>query len=219
MTYGPNVVYAWNTLTGAGMSQCGAAGIIGNFLAESLRPGSNPADIDPGIRQIGGGPGRGIAQWSAGVRWDQCVSWCKRLGYDPQSVRGQVAYAIWEMKDFGIWNALCQENNVNDAAAYVMNRYEMPASRDATGRQAFARSVYEQLHNANVSPYVLHRLLQVGLTGDDVARLQRAIGVTSDGVFGPITKSAVIAWQSRHGLSIDGIVGPNTARSLGWRYA
>jgi len=31
-----------------------------------------------------------------------------------------------------------------------------------------------------------------------------------DGQFGPLTASATKTWQSRHGLTADGIVGPNT---------
>jgi hypothetical protein len=53
--------------------------------------------------------------------------------------------------------------------------------------------------------------------GTDVAALQRRLGVTADGVFGPDTEAAVKRYQSRHGLEVDGIVGPVTRRSLGLR--
>ncbi|MFZ7120485.1 MAG: peptidoglycan-binding domain-containing protein, partial [Eubacteriaceae bacterium] len=35
-----------------------------------------------------------------------------------------------------------------------------------------------------------------------------------DGYFGPITKSAVVTYQDGQGLGVDGIVGPNTWRSM-----
>jgi peptidoglycan hydrolase-like protein with peptidoglycan-binding domain len=61
-----------------------------------------------------------------------------------------------------------------------------------------------------------------GATGDEVRTLQRALmaaGVTvpggADGVFGPKTKSAVIAYQSRQGLAATGEVDEATARALG----
>ncbi|WP_255398296.1 peptidoglycan-binding domain-containing protein [Salirhabdus sp. Marseille-P4669] len=41
-------------------------------------------------------------------------------------------------------------------------------------------------------------------------RIQRAVNVTVDGIFGPITESAVKNYQRRHGLTVDGIVGPLT---------
>jgi len=51
--------------------------------------------------------------------------------------------------------------------------------------------------------------------GGGVADLQRAIGVSPDGVFGPATERALKRWQRRHGLEADGVVGPQTRRALG----
>jgi peptidoglycan hydrolase-like protein with peptidoglycan-binding domain len=43
-----------------------------------------------------------------------------------------------------------------------------------------------------------------------VARLQGALHLPADGIFGPETEAAVRRLQARHGLSVDGIVGPAT---------
>ena len=64
-------------------------------------------------------------------------------------------------------------------------------------------------------------LLRVGSRGDDVRQVQtwlnsvrsRVPGIaqlTVDGIFGPITQGAVIAFQRHFGLTPDGIVGPIT---------
>jgi Putative peptidoglycan binding domain len=51
--------------------------------------------------------------------------------------------------------------------------------------------------------------------GPDVRQLQRAIGVSSDGVFGSQTERALRRWQRSHGLVADGIAGPSTRDALG----
>jgi peptidoglycan hydrolase-like protein with peptidoglycan-binding domain len=51
--------------------------------------------------------------------------------------------------------------------------------------------------------------------GVDVAAVQRALGVTADGVFGPPTRRAVKRFQRANGLAVDGIVGPQTLAALG----
>lgn len=57
-------------------------------------------------------------------------------------------------------------------------------------------------------------MMREGATGNITKLLQEKLGVTADGIFGPNTKAAVIAYQKSKGLSADGIVGPNTWRKL-----
>jgi peptidoglycan hydrolase-like protein with peptidoglycan-binding domain len=51
--------------------------------------------------------------------------------------------------------------------------------------------------------------------GGGVRALQAAIGVSADGVFGRGTERALKRWQRRHGLTPDGVVGPQTREELG----
>ncbi|WP_255212158.1 peptidoglycan-binding domain-containing protein [Terribacillus saccharophilus] len=44
--------------------------------------------------------------------------------------------------------------------------------------------------------------------------MQRTLGVTADGIFGPNTRQAVINFQRNNGLGVDGIVGPETWNRL-----
>lgn len=58
------------------------------------------------------------------------------------------------------------------------------------------------------------RMLRKGDRGEDVKRLQSALGITADGIFGANTEGAVRAFQIMHGLVGDGIVGPKTWAKL-----
>ncbi|MGH3035665.1 MAG: peptidoglycan-binding protein [Gaiellaceae bacterium] len=57
-------------------------------------------------------------------------------------------------------------------------------------------------------------LLKLGSRGPAVARVQRPLGITADGIFGPQTRRAVRAFQKRNGLLVDGVVGPQTRGAL-----
>ncbi len=60
------------------------------------------------------------------------------------------------------------------------------------------------------------RILRIGNWGDDVALLQNILASLSyytgpiDGIFGPLTRQAVMRLQADNGLVPDGIVGPLT---------
>lgn len=57
-------------------------------------------------------------------------------------------------------------------------------------------------------------LLHRPIRGEMVKKLQEALGVDADGVFGPGTESAVKKFQAEHGLDADGIAGPQTLALL-----
>ncbi|MCS6711890.1 DUF111 family protein [Brachybacterium sp. EF45031] len=48
-----------------------------------------------------------------------------------------------------------------------------------------------------------------------LVQVQRAAGVTADGLYGDATRSAVLAYQRRHGLPADGRAGATTRRHMG----
>ena len=57
-------------------------------------------------------------------------------------------------------------------------------------------------------------VLKKGSTGPEVEELQRLLGITVDGDFGPATELAVMKFQGQRGLKTDGVVGPKTWEKL-----
>lgn len=53
-----------------------------------------------------------------------------------------------------------------------------------------------------------------GMVSDEVRKLQKLLGVDDDGIFGPITKSAVEAFQKENGLVVDGLFGAKSLAKL-----
>ena len=64
-------------------------------------------------------------------------------------------------------------------------------------------------------------VLEVGSRGDDVTKVQKRLiqfgylSGTADGRYGEKTRDAVILFQKRNALTVDGRVGPRTAAALG----
>jgi peptidoglycan hydrolase-like protein with peptidoglycan-binding domain len=64
------------------------------------------------------------------------------------------------------------------------------------------------------------RILRPGYRGTDVQNLQQLLHVAghspgaADGVYGPMTESAVRSFQSARGITVDGRVGPQTRNTL-----
>ena len=82
--------------------------------------------------------------------------------------------------------------------------------RKKLGKSVPSRLNPDQTQNENIN----EASLKVGSRGEDVAALQRALGIPADGIFGPATLAAVKAAQERLGVAADGIVGPKTMAAM-----
>ena len=105
---------AYDYFRGKGFTNFQAAGIVGNLDQES--------GLDPTISQQGGGPGRGIAQWSAGGRWDtdagdNCVAFAAMNNESPDTLSTQLDFIMFELDNFSDYGLtmLKASTNVTDA--------------------------------------------------------------------------------------------------------
>ncbi|MDQ7014905.1 MAG: glycosyl hydrolase 108 family protein, partial [Gammaproteobacteria bacterium] len=70
------------------------------------------------------------------------------------------------------------------------------------------------LELAGFIPSFDYETVKLGSRGEWVEKLQRALGLLVDGVFGEGTDAALREWQGSQGLQADGIAGRNTYRAL-----
>lgn len=84
-----NAEKIWNFFAGKGFTPAGIAGILGNLQQEST--------LDPKKLQRGGGPGRGLLQWTVNERWAMLVKWAKKVGKDEWALDTQLEYLWNEM--------------------------------------------------------------------------------------------------------------------------
>jgi peptidoglycan hydrolase-like protein with peptidoglycan-binding domain len=63
--------------------------------------------------------------------------------------------------------------------------------------------------SADASSYLVN-----GSRGAAVAQVQRGLGLNGTGYYGSVTRRAVMAFQRRAGIQVDGIVGPQTRAAL-----
>jgi hypothetical protein len=87
---------AFDFFLGKGLTAVQAAGIVGNLDVES---GMDPTAVQSG------GPGRGIAQWSAGARWDTTAgdnvkSYASMHGQNALSLGLQLDFIWFELQTF-----------------------------------------------------------------------------------------------------------------------
>ena len=130
---------AFDFFLGKGLTNFQAAGIVGNLDQES--------GMDPTIEQSGGGPGRGIAQWSVGGRWDtdpneNVLAYATMEGQSPTSLGLQLDFIWYELTTFPGYGlaALEGSTNVTDATIAFEMAYEGCGTCDQSQRVAYAQA-------------------------------------------------------------------------------
>ena len=100
------------------------------------------------------------------------------------------------------------------SAAMVVTQAAPAVAAAAIGGGGGPKVAQSSPANRAIAPGAPSELLRIGSKGAEVVRIQSALGVTPDGVFGTQTDLAVRGFQQRSGLAADGIVGPHTWGAL-----
>lgn len=138
---------AFDYFVSQGLSDVQAAGIVGNLDQES--------GMDPRIEQFGGGPGRGIAQWSAGGRWDtdtddNVVWYAHKRGESPWSLQLQLEFIWYELTTFHSYGlgTLRGARTVTEATVAFMTDFEGCGLCDESNRFTYANEALSHYGHA-----------------------------------------------------------------------
>ena len=130
---------AFDYFLGKGLANFQAAGIVGNLDQES---GVDPLSVQSG------GPGRGIAQWSVGGRWDTDANdnatwYAGQQGQSVDSLQLQLDFIWYELTTFSGYGlaSLKASTDVTSATVAFQNDFEGCGTCDQSTRIAYAQSV------------------------------------------------------------------------------
>ena len=147
----------WKFFTGKGYSPHATAGIMGNLQQES--------SMDPTKKQSGGGPGRGIAQWTVSEgRFKGLQSHAKSKGKDWTDLQSQLEWIDMELggkdattanilkKNYGGLDGLKKATSTKWAVEAFEKSFERAGKPMWEKRYKYADDYYNKLNSAGMGP-------------------------------------------------------------------
>jgi hypothetical protein len=140
MALSANEHTAYTYFVNKGLTPVQAAGIVGNLMQES--------SVSPTAVEYGGGPGRGIAQWSVGGRWDSSsgdnmTSYAAQHGVSRSSLNAQLDFIWFELSNFSGYGLgrLESATTITSATTAFMTDFEICGACASTKRISYANQV------------------------------------------------------------------------------
>jgi putative chitinase len=132
---------------------------------------------------------------------------------DLETLDGAIESACWFWKTNGL-NAICDSDDIVKMTKRINGG--TIGLEDRTKHYKEAKHLLGGGHvaEASVATTTEYVTVRLGSDNDTVKAVQKALGLSADGKFGPGTEKAVKAWQTAHGLTADGIVGPATIKKM-----
>ncbi|MBQ4651896.1 MAG: peptidoglycan-binding protein [Oscillospiraceae bacterium] len=198
-----NAKRIWQILRSAGMTEAGAAAMLGNMQAESALRANNAQDgmtrlsdanytaaADRGeIDFAGDSVGYGLCQWTYPTRKAQLLRFARAAGKTVGDLAMQVDFCIKELREDypGLWSYLCRTEDLESAAGRICREFERPAVDNSAERASYAEKWYEELchceasahtgcGNPSSSDFWPPRTIALGMSGPDVLLWQALMG-------------------------------------------
>jgi putative chitinase len=131
-----------------------------------------------------------------------------------ETKEGALASALWFWNSNKL-NAIADTGNVAALTKRINGGDIGLADRQARYSRAIGALTGSAPQAASTaSPAAAGGALRRGSKGDEVKKLQAALGIAADGDFGPGTEAALKKWQAANGLTDDGVAGPKTLAKL-----
>ena len=133
--------YIIDRLVNGGLTKTAAIGVVANLKAES--------NLDPGIKQRGGGPGRGLAQWEKGGRYDtdpiNLNKFAAKKGTNWTDLNTQIDFILYEMEKHPEYRRVKEQLNSTDsveqATLIFLKKYEKAGTPHTDKRLAYAKDI------------------------------------------------------------------------------
>ena len=147
----------WKFLVGQGCTPQAAAGIMGNLMQEC------GTSLDPSTAQFGGGPGRGICQWTINSgRWNGLMSVANSMGVSWDNLEAQCKWMWNEIQSESTWVAKLKSNkmtpqsfiqltDINKATEIFCTCFERAGVAAMSKRKAYAQQVYDEMKGVSGS--------------------------------------------------------------------
>lgn len=141
---------AFNFFVSKGLTKIQSAGIIGNLMQES--------SVSPTAVEFGGGPGRGIAQWSVGGRWDTSKNdnvtlFASQHKESKTALNTQLNFIWYELNTFGYGFAqLKEDTTISAAVSTFQSKYEICGTCDSSRRLSFAEDAFNKYGGGKTGP-------------------------------------------------------------------
>lgn len=173
-----NVQLIYKQLRDAGVSEAGALGLMGNWMAESgLEPGRLQGDFTQGrtysrsyTDDVASGrisrsqfardsKGYGLAQWTYYTRKEDLYDFWNSSGKAQDDAGIQVSFALQELSEngeySGLWSVLKTTEDIWTAADKVCRLYERPYYNNVEARYQYALQLKAELDQVGDIPSLL----------------------------------------------------------------